>query len=99
MPAPFAALEAKVNAACRDRLANAEAVIGSVTISGIFGAPYDEGFGGLAGGRVLTFQCIEAEVGAICVGAAVTISGTAYRVASMEPDGAGWLKLILQRAV
>jgi hypothetical protein len=97
MPAPFAALETRINTACRDRLANAEAIIGSATVSGIFGQVYAESMGGMAAGRDLSFQALESDVGAICVGSTLSISGISYRVASHEPDGAGWLTLILQR--
>jgi len=98
MPAPFAALEARTNNAVIDHLANAEAVIGGQTVSGIFRRDYAEVISGLAAGANLLFGCRAADVPGIAKGASVQIGADSYAAASVEPDGNGWVVLVLMRA-
>lgn len=98
MPAPFAALNARVNTAVRDRLSDAVATIGVAEVAGVFRNGYAEGLSGLAAGSAPSFGCLADDAPGIAVGDALSISGQSYTVASVEPDGAGWLVLILRRA-
>jgi hypothetical protein len=96
MVAPFAALEARVNAAVFAKLANATADFGGgVVVAGVFDSAYADAFG-LVGGAVPVFQCAAAAVSAVAVGAAVTINAVSYTVAEIEPDGAGMTRLRLK---
>jgi hypothetical protein len=98
MPTPFADLEDRIHRAARDRLANAEAVVGEVTVSGIFRLAYAEAVGGLAAGSQPAFECRAADVGALSEGDVMTVRDESWRVIGLEPDGAGWLRVLLQRA-
>jgi hypothetical protein len=98
MPSPFAALEALVNRAVREHLANAEATFGTATVYGLYRQTYAEELSGMAAGASLVFECEAADVPGIEYGSALSIAGTSYTVASVEPDGTGWMRLILQRA-
>lgn len=96
MVAPFAALEARVNAAVFAKLANATADFGSgVLVDGIFREQYAESFGILPNDSP-TFEAGSASLAGILVGAALSINGTAYAVASKQPDGTGKTLLALK---
>ena len=94
----FADLEDEVNLACISGLANATASLsGGVAVNGIFGNEYGEEVAGLAGGFFPVFQFRNADAPGVVVGDSITINGTAYAVAGVEPDGTGWTALILRR--
>lgn len=99
MPAPFAALQEKLNVSVEARLANAEADFGGAVgvVSGRFGDEYAEAFGAVGGSRPV-FRCMAAHVAAVARNAAVTIGSAAYSVAEIKPDGRGNTTLVLRSA-
>lgn len=99
MPAPFAALQEKLNASVEARLANAEADFGGAVgvVSGMFGNEYAEAFGTIAGSRPV-FKCLAAHVVAVARNAALTIGGIAYTAAEIKPDGRGMTLFVLRAA-
>jgi len=96
MTAPFAAIEARINAAVVTHLANATADFGGgVVVDGIYDADYGDPLGLVAGAtKVLMIQ--SASVPGAAVGQSVTIGGTSYSIASVEPDGTGITRLRLK---
>lgn len=97
MPTPFAALEARVNAAACARLANASADFGGgAVVDGIFDNAYASA--DMMAGTEPVFQAETASVSAVTRGSAITINGTAYLVRIREDDGTGWTVLLLEKA-
>ncbi|QDQ26706.1 hypothetical protein FNU76_10205 [Chitinimonas arctica] len=103
MDSPFAALERRVNAVVGKRLANATATLGNETVSGLFDATYADALG-YGGGSRPVFQFDGEQVFAVVeddpitlrsASGAILFNGT---VASVEPDGSGWLLLHLHRS-
>lgn len=99
MPAaPFAALEARVNAAVFARLANVVAQVDGIERAGIF----DNGraVAGVAGlgmaSRGPALQLLTAEVPATPEGRPVVVQGRAYSIAEHQPDGTGISTLLLE---
>lgn len=73
------------------------AVIGNDQVTGLF----DNGYTGieLVGSSDPTLLCVAADIPTIADGVAVTINGTAYKVAGApEPDGHGLVLLQLRRS-
>lgn len=97
MAAPFAALETRVNAAVFKRLANSDATLAGVAVSGIFRNPYqmDEITGGVAGSAP-EFDLLSSSVPASVVGASLVIGATTYKVVETMPDGTGVTTLRLR---
>lgn len=100
MPATFAALEARVNNAVFSRLANVDATVNGVAMSGIF----DNGFAlaqiasaGMAATQP-TLVVPTSSLSADPVGQAVTVGAASYLVGAHEPDGTGVSTLLLERA-
>jgi hypothetical protein len=98
MTNPFAAIETSINAACIGALANVSATIGAATVSGLFRQAYADAASGLAAGSSPVFDCLASAVPTIARGNTVTINSVNYTVLGIEPDGAGWVSLILQKA-
>ena len=97
MSAPFAALEARVNADVIKHLANAVADFGyGVTVDGIFDNAYLDALG--FSGATPVFNCISSAVSGVAQGDAVAIGGINYTVIRIEPDGIGMTRLVLQEA-
>ena len=97
MSAPFAALEARVNADVIKHLANAVADLGyGVTVEGIFDNAYLDALG--FSGATPVFNCISSAVSGVAQGDAVAIGGINYTVIRIEPDGIGMMRLVLQEA-
>lgn len=90
MPAPFAAIEARISSAVEAHLANAEADFGGAVgvVSGIFRIPSAEAFA-MVGGTRPQFECRSAAVSSVARDAAVTINSISYAVTDIRPDGAG----------
>lgn len=100
MAAPFASLEQRVTSAVFKRLANADALLGGVAVSGIFDAGYalgDVGPIGMSGVQPV-FSLPSVSVPADPVGAILTIGARSYTVAVHEADGAGMSRLVLELA-
>lgn len=101
MPTPFAALETRLNTVGNAKFANATASVnGAPAVDVVFDNNYDEALG--MDGAAPRFGCAAAVVAGIAQGAAVTIVGTAgtvdYVVRGVEPDGAGWVRVLLELA-
>lgn len=89
MPAPFAAMESRVNAAALAALANATATIGGVEIDGVFRNSYGEALG-MIGGTDPTFTCESSKISGLVEGGTVIINAVTYIASSdPEPDGTG----------
>lgn len=98
MSAPFAALEARVNAAVIAHCANAVADFGAgVTVEGVFQREYQESLG-VAGNKPV-FSALLASLPSITFGSTVcSINGAEYVVAESHPDGTGNTLLVLEGA-
>jgi hypothetical protein len=100
MTAPFAALEARTVSAVFARLANANATLGGVQVTGIFDAAFALGsvgpFGMASNAPTLTLATLG--VPANPVGLLVVVNGVSYLVAAHEPDGTGVSRLLLEVA-
>jgi hypothetical protein len=98
MTAPFAALEARVNAAVVSHLANATADFGGgVVVNGEFGRSYSEAMGVVAGNE-LSLRVIESAVPGVVVAGEVVIGGVTYVINRIESDGAGMTTMQLVEA-
>lgn len=108
MSAPFAALEARANAAICKQLANASATVGGVTLDALFDNGYANTLLGTMGGRGVSFAGMAgskptltlptASVPANPVGQAAVVNSVNYLVAAHEPDGTGISVLLLEIA-
>lgn len=97
MTAPLAAIENATVANAFAALANAEAIIGGVVVSGVFDADFAETLG-FVGGASPQLLCASADVASVVEGAAVTINAISYTVAEIHPDGTGVTVLKLESA-
>lgn len=96
MPTTFAALQTNVNASIVAKLANETMTVNSVAVDGIFGnefvmVDYVES-------RKPVFTCKSADLINISNGtiAVASDSVTTYKVRSVQPDGTGLTKLVLE---
>jgi hypothetical protein len=101
MPAaPFAALEARLNASVFARLANVVAQIEAVQVAGIFSNGYAAGDVG-ALGMASTGTMLEVPTASVPrspEGKSVVVRGRAYVIAAHQPDGTGSSRLMLEAA-
>jgi len=96
MPAPFAALEARINAATIAHLANVAASVGAVSgVEGTFDNAYEDAFG-IVAGTSPSLLILTAAAPAVAHGTAVVIGGVSYTVTNVRPDGTGMTRLMLQ---
>lgn len=99
MPASFAALETRVNAAVLARLANARVLLGGVDVDVIFENPSATAGGGLGmASTAPTVKLLTASVPANPVGQTFDVAGVTWEIADHDPDGTGWSVLVLERA-
>jgi len=99
MPAPFAALEARCNAAIVGKLANAEALCDGVTVSGIFEPQWRSDEVPIYPATALTpaFTCNAAELpDGFGRGGSVEIGDIVYEVTETRPSS-GMVTLVLAR--
>ena len=101
MPAPFAALESRVNNAVFARLANTQAQLnGGAAVPVIFDDLYAMGAVGVSGistsAPVLTVAT--ANVPANPVGKTASVNAVSYLIAEHQPDGTGVSRLLLEVA-
>lgn len=100
MPAPFAVLEARVNAAVFNRLSNADATLDGNAVQGILDLAYqfvDVGGNGMASTGPV-FELAASAVPTNVVGKAFVARGVSYTVVEPQPDGTGNVLLVLERA-
>jgi len=67
------------------------------TINGIFDAAYAEALDGMVQGSQPAFVTRTADVPSATHGQTITISGTAYKIVGVEPDGTGLTLLRLEK--
>lgn len=102
MPAPFAALETRVNRAVADRLANAEMVFVGGTVAVVFERD-DQGVPNALGGpRNLNLWRAGAPAAdftdvAPATGSEATIHGVRYGVTQIDTDASDWMTLTLRK--
>lgn len=97
MAAPFAALEARVNAAVFAHLANATADFGGgVVVDGVFQSGYVSTLGVESTGP--RFECRAAALPVGYRSAPFVINGTSYLVTEAHPDETGVTVLLLGKA-
>lgn len=96
--APFANLEQRLNRAVLGRLANAVAVVGGVDVPVLFERPYAGPFGGEV--DAVAPACIGPleSLGDFERGDELVIDGATYVVQKPEPDGTGFVRLVLGEA-
>ena len=95
---PFATLQQRVNRAVLGRLADAVAVVEGVEVPVLFSAPYAAPFGGEADAAAPECTGPAVGLGALERGDSLSIGGVAYEVLTAEPDGTGFVRLVLGRA-
>lgn len=96
----FAQMEARINRACVRHLANASAVVGGTSLTGIYDALHADVLGMEASPPTLDVQL--QDLGNVLPGhgTVVNVSGKgAFVVAAAQPDGAGWARLVLERTL
>lgn len=93
--APFAALEARVNRAVQQRLANAVAVYqGGEPFGVLFDRAASDPFGGAVDAAALTVAYCVANTPGIQEGSELLIDGAAHTVTGqVQPDAGGWVVL------
>lgn len=84
-----------MDAAVKKHVATDVAVIDGVSVSGAFSNEYVEAAG--SQGLAPLFRCLVADLGASWTGSTLIYDGTTYRIVVPQPDGAGWVTLILER--
>lgn len=92
----FAALQSRVNAAVVAKVATDAATLGGVAVTGKFGDAYVEQFG-VAGSSPM-FTLSDAEAAGAQQGSVLVHGGVNYTVGSIQPDGSGMTRLLLQEA-
>lgn len=98
MPAPFAALETRVNRAIFSRLANVQGTVDGVSVSGIFENVFIDADGLGVAGTAPMFTCQSADVPGVVKGDPAVMNAINYTVVGIEPDGTGVTRLQLERA-
>lgn len=99
MPTPFAALEARVNAVSLAKTANATALIGGVSVDGIFDGADTVSGGGLGMADTSPkFTLATASVPPSWHGLPFVCRGVSYTVVDHAPDGTGISVLVLECA-
>lgn len=91
----FSDLEARVNAYCIAYLSNCTATInGGAVISGIFDADYVDALG--ISGSQPVLMCKTSDAENATQGMPVVIGLSSYTIGSIQPDGRGMTRLMLQ---
>jgi hypothetical protein len=73
------------------------ATLSGAAVTGIYDNAYDDAFGAI-GMTGPAFVMASASVGAATIGSTLVVSGTSYRVRSIQPDGTGVSRLLLEIA-
>lgn len=98
MAAPFAALEARVNAAVVARLANATVVRGAETATAIFDAPRQVVFDGMVQTTEPALRLLDGALPNLARNDALTVNGAAYVVREVSEPDVGMLTVELRKA-
>jgi hypothetical protein len=73
------------------------ATVDGVAVTGIFDNSYVDSFGVVSASEP-TLLCSSSSVSTAGTGDAVSVVGTSYKVAGIQPDGTGMTRLVLQEA-
>lgn len=95
MDAPFAELEQMANASVLEFLANAIAAVGGVEVPVMFRKPYAAPFGGEVDAAAPECTGPAEGLGELERDSELSIGGVAYKVLTAEPDGVGFIRLVL----
>lgn len=95
MNAPFAELEQMANTSVLEFLTNAIATVDGVDVPVMFRKPYAAPFGGEVDAAAPECTGPAEGLGVLERGSELTIGGVAYRVLTAEPDGVGFIRLVL----
>ncbi len=96
MFAPFAALEARTNVVVVARLSNAVALVNGVDVPVMFDKPYAGAFGGEADAVAPELTGPAWGLAALQRDDPLSVSGIAYEVETAEPDGHGFVRVMLR---
>lgn len=74
------------------------AIIGATSVDGIFEKGYVETVigGAPVAGNFPTFGCAESDLPSYTDGTDLVVRSTAYKIRNWQPDGTGWVTLILE---
>ena len=99
-PAPFSAIEARINRAMFALLSDTEATLDGAAVTGIFEDGYAHGSAGAIGmaDTQPVFIVPTASITGEAVGQLLVANSQTYIVGAHEPDGTGVSRLILERA-
>lgn len=98
MPAPFAALETRLNTAALAKLANAVVVRGAETANGVFDGPARELFNGMVHTTEPTLVLADGALPGLVRGQALTVDGVAYEVREVLDPDRGTVTATLRKA-
>lgn len=87
-----------MNAAVIRRLANAQATLNGLTVTGIFSRTYAETFGMATTEPAFTMLEPVPPQAAVTQGSQIVIGQQTWRIRAVEPDGTGMLRLSLELA-
>lgn len=94
MTNPAAAIELATANSAVAAFANCTATVGGSAVSGIFDDAYLDPLG--MSGSQPALLCADADVSTAVHGTAVVVNSVSYTVASIQPDGTGMTRLLLQ---
>lgn len=97
MPAPFAAIEARVNNAVVGHLANAMAIVKGNPVPVVFDRLYSEALDGDAAAYAPVVMGKDADLVGVIYGESITVHSQAYTVVEIEPDGTGLTRMRLRK--
>lgn len=99
MTTAFASLRSRINFAVLSKLADESATVGGVSVSGIFNNGYNASGLGMAGFEATqpSLTCLVADVPSVAHGNSVVVAAGTFKVAEIEPDGSGFVKLVLKK--
>lgn len=93
----FALMEQRINRACVANLANASAVVGGTAVTGIYEALHADVLGMEASPPSLSIKAEDLGNVLPAHDTVVTVTGRGnHVVVGVQPDGAGWLRLVLE---
>jgi hypothetical protein len=93
--APFADIESMVDAGVIGHLANAIATVGGVDVPVIFDTPFAQPFGGQIDASAPECSGAAELLANVERGDTIVLRGRSYEVVTAEPDGAGFIRLVL----
>ncbi len=95
MTTAFSSLETKINRVAVNRLADAEALIGTATVLGFIERRYEERFG-MVPRNVRVLRCLSVDIAGLVQDQAIKINGVDEVVAEIHSVDSGWSEVILK---